>query len=151
MQRGGERKIAPMFVASTMPSKTAMRRAPAQTLSASGWAGRRMAHRMPRGQGVPREARQHLPRPGVRRNAGAAVQQGAALALQVPALHEKGQGDDAGVQGPEDDLRAFGDENAFLDLPAAAQLGLRQAEKTASSGAFRSVISITAAMARPSR
>ena len=43
-----ERKIAPMFVLSTMFSSTATRRAPAQSVSGSGSCGRRMAHRIPR-------------------------------------------------------------------------------------------------------
>ena len=43
-----DRKMAPMLVESTTPSSTAMRRAPAQTSSTAGRAGRRMAHSTPR-------------------------------------------------------------------------------------------------------
>ena len=43
-----DRKIAPRLVESTIPSSTAIRRAPAQSCSAWGRRGRRMAHRTPR-------------------------------------------------------------------------------------------------------
>ena len=42
------RKMAPTLVASTTPSSTATRRAPAQTVSGSGSRGRRMAQSTPR-------------------------------------------------------------------------------------------------------
>ena len=43
-----ERKMAPMLVESTMPSRTATRRALAHTASTLGRGGRRMAHSTPR-------------------------------------------------------------------------------------------------------
>ena len=43
-----ERKIAPIFVASTTPSSTAIRFAPAMTSVGLFGAGRRIAHRTPR-------------------------------------------------------------------------------------------------------
>ena len=48
-----DRKMAPMLGESTTPSSTAMRRAPTQTSSTAGRAGRCMAHSTPRVRAKP--------------------------------------------------------------------------------------------------
>ena len=77
---------------------------------------------MPPGQLVAGEPAEHIPRPGIDRDVPAPGDEGSALAGQMAALHQQGDGAAAGLQGQGDHFPALGDENAPLRLLPPAQL-----------------------------
>ena len=92
------------------------------------WAGRGTAECAEHASGQLKagQRRQQLPVGGVHRRIAAAAQDARRRAGDLSALHQQGHRLIACVQRPVDDLRAFGDEDAFLRFEAIAQLVLGQ-------------------------
>ena len=80
------------------------------------------------GQRVASQLRQGLPVGGIDGDLGAAVQQGAGDAFDLPPLHQEGHRLAAGIQGMADDLVALGDEEPLVGISPASQLGFREPE-----------------------
>ena len=78
----------------------------------------------PPGQGVASQRLQGLAGGGVHGGIGAAGQHARGGAVDLAALHQKGERFAPGVQRRADDLGAFGDEDTLFGLQLIAQLGL---------------------------
>ena len=86
------------------------------------------------GQGVAGQLGQHLPVGGVDGRAAAPGQDIAGGAVDLPPLHQQGEGDGSRVQRPLDDFGALGDKNALFGFQPAAQLVLGQPGKDVQGG-----------------
>lgn len=76
------------------------------------------------GQRVAGQGLQHTAVRGVDGGVGAAGQHARGRAVDLAALHQKGERFAPGVQRRADDLGAFGDEDTLFGLQLIAQLGL---------------------------
>ena len=89
----------------------------------------------PAGEGVAGQLGQHLAAGGVDGGVGRdALQNAAGGPVDLPLLHQQGEGRAAGVQRPVDDLGAFGDKDPLFGLETAAQLMFGQPGKDVQRG-----------------